>query len=62
METKDFYTMTEARKLLRIGKNKMWRLVNGGTLEVIPNPLDKRNKLVRRADIDKLLQYRKKAP
>ena len=62
METNDLYTMTEARKLLRIGKNKMWRLVNEGTLEVIPNPLDKRHKLVRCADIDKLLQYRKKAP
>ena len=47
--------------MLGISKNKMVRLLKEGTLEFIEDPLDKRHKLVRRADLEGLLEFRKTA-
>ena len=55
----DLYTISKARELLGVSKNKMWRLVRDGTLEAFANPLDKREKLVRRVDVEELVRYRK---
>ncbi len=61
MARDEFYTVTEARKLLGISKYKMVHLLKEGTLEFIGDPLDKRHKLVRRADLEGLLVFRKPA-
>lgn len=42
-----------------ISKNKMWRLVKSGDLKAIPNPLDGRQKLLRRAEVERLQKYSK---
>ena len=59
MKRNDHYTISKARELFGVSKNKMWRLVREGTLEVFANPLDKREKLVRRVDVEELVRYRK---
>ncbi|MEE9247415.1 MAG: hypothetical protein V3U79_01805 [Dehalococcoidia bacterium] len=46
--------------MLGVSKNKMWRLVQEGAIEAIPNPLDKRIKLVKRADVERLQLFSKK--
>jgi hypothetical protein len=47
-------TVGEARELLGVGKRKMAALIAAGTLPTEPDPLDKRIKLVRIADVDAL--------
>jgi len=43
------------KKGIKTNRTKMWRLVKEGTLPVYTNPLDKRKKLVKKADLDKFL-------
>jgi hypothetical protein len=57
---KDLITTTEARQLLGVGKHKMKDLL-GTELAVYTNPLDKRKKLVSRAEVLKLKEPRAEA-
>ena len=61
MSITDLITMAEAGRLLGVTRNKMWLLVKEGTLEAVINPLDKRSKLVRWADVQNLRRYSKSA-
>lgn len=54
----DYVTMKEAQELLGVSNQKMWRLVRDGVLEAIRSPLDGRVKLIRRSDLDALLDLR----
>ena len=47
-------TVGEARELLRVSKATMSRLIGDGVLQTQPAPLDRRVKLVRRADVERL--------
>jgi excisionase family DNA binding protein len=47
-------TMREAAALLGISNTKIWRLVRDGVLTATINPLDRREKLIRREDIEQL--------
>lgn len=51
-------TVTEARRLLGISANKMSALIGSGTLPYEQDPLDRRVKLVRRADVEGLMRKR----
>ncbi len=46
--------MTEAAALLGVSNATMWRLVKDGTLSARQDPLDRRVKLIERADLDRL--------
>jgi hypothetical protein len=51
----DLITIAEARELLQVSKPKMADIIKSGELEVVQrDPLDKRVKLVRRADVEAL--------
>jgi excisionase family DNA binding protein len=52
--TRDTVTMKEAAQLLGVSNAKLWRMVRDGVLLAYQNPLDRREKLIRRADIDHL--------
>jgi len=52
----EFLSLKEAQDYLSVSKTKMWNLVKSGVLTVYSDPLDKRKKLVRRDDIEKLKQ------
>jgi hypothetical protein len=51
----EFVTATQARELLGIGKAKLAELIANGTLPTTDSPLNKRVKLIRRADLAPLL-------
>lgn len=51
---KDLITATEARKLLRCGPHKFKELMDKGTLSVYEDPIDRRVKLISRAEVEKL--------
>jgi hypothetical protein len=55
MDKADLITLTVARSLLGVSRTKIWRLVREGTLMVYSNPLDKREKLVKRSQVEALL-------
>ena len=54
----ELITVTEARRILGISANKMSALIGSGTLPYEQDPLDRRVKLVRRADVEGLMRRR----
>lgn len=50
----DFVTMREAQDILGVSKFTMWRLVKDGKLTAYQSEIDRREKLVRRADLEAL--------
>ncbi|HKC63619.1 MAG TPA: hypothetical protein VKB86_08270 [Pyrinomonadaceae bacterium] len=50
--------VTEAQKLLSVSKKKMASLLAEGTLRFELDPLDKRVKLVKLADVERLMELR----
>ena len=59
--TEEFLLLKDAMKYLGISKAKIWRLVKEGALPTYSDPLDKRKRLVRKEDIEKLRQPRPQA-
>jgi hypothetical protein len=57
----DLIKVTAARKLLGVSPMKMAQLIKDGFLRTFDNPLDRRVKLVSRADVEALLGMREKA-
>jgi hypothetical protein len=57
----DLIKVTAARKLLGVSPMKMAQLIKDGFLRTFDNPLDRRVKLVSRADVEALLGLREKA-
>lgn len=55
----DFMTVKEARQYLGVSKQKMARLIKEAAVEVYRDPLDKRVKLVRSSDLDRLKEPRR---
>jgi hypothetical protein len=50
--------LSEARKFLGVSVSKMTTLVGSGRIAVEHDPLDRRVRLVRRSDLEKLLRKR----
>ncbi len=57
----DLIKETAARKLMGVSPMKMAQLIKDGFLRTFDNPLDRRVKLVSRAEVDSLLDMREKA-
>ena len=53
--------LSEARKFLGVSVSKMTNLVGSGRIAVEDDPLDRRVRLVRRSDLEKLLRKRTQA-
>lgn len=53
--------VTEARRILGISANKMSALIGSGTLPFEQDPLDRRVKLVKRADVEGLMRKRNRS-
>lgn len=58
----DRVTLAEAARLLGVSHSKVWRLVRDGRLVAHRNPLDQREKLVRREDVERLRSHSATAP
>lgn len=54
----EFLSLKEAQDYLGVSKTKMWSLVKLGILKTYEDSLDKRKKLVRKEDVEKLKQPR----
>ncbi len=52
----EFIKLNEARVHFKIGRPKMKRLIESGTLPTYENPLDKREILIKKEDLEKLKQ------
>lgn len=55
---KDLIKTKEARLLLGISREKMARLMARGAFRTYDNPLDRRVKLVSRAEVQKLARFK----
>ena len=52
----EFLSMKEAQEYLGVSRMKMWRLVKQGIIPAYSDSLDRRKRLVRKEDIEKLRQ------
>jgi len=50
----EFVTMRKAQEILGVSKFKMWQLVRDGQLAAYQSEVDRREKLIRRVDLDAL--------
>lgn len=50
----EYISAAEAREMLGVSKPRMAEMLKNGTLKWEPNPLDRRGKVVRRADVEAL--------
>jgi hypothetical protein len=57
----DLILVTEARLLLGVSPAKMSQLLKGGVIRHFPNPLDRREKLVSKAEVLALIPPRAEA-
>ena len=55
-EDVQYLTVAEARDFLGVSKKKIAQLIADGVLKTEDNPLDKRSKVVRRADVEAIKQ------
>jgi len=51
----DFVTIQQAAKLLGVHRITVWRLVRDGRLQAYQSPINRRVKLVKRADLTALM-------
>jgi len=58
---KDLITAAEAQQLLGVSRPKMGKLLKDGIIRHFPNPIDKRVKLVSRAEVLALKPQRAEA-
>lgn len=61
MEPADLITVSEARRLLGVSGVKMAQLIKEGSLRHFPNQLDRREKLVSKAEVLSLKPRRAEA-
>ena len=54
----EYLTLQEAARLMGIGRQTLWRLVRAGKLQTYQSAINRRVKLVKRADIEELMQPR----
>jgi excisionase family DNA binding protein len=52
----NFVTLRQAAKLLGISYVTVWRMVKAGRLQTYASPVNRRVKLVKRADLEALMQ------
>jgi hypothetical protein len=70
MTDSEYVTVAQAREMLGYTKDKMTRRIKTGAIAVIPNEHDKRERLILRSDVEKLLTegkphkkvYKKRTP
>jgi predicted DNA-binding transcriptional regulator AlpA len=61
MKTDELIALSQAMNLLRVSRTKIWRLVKEGQLDAIVNPLDKREKLFSKSQVESLIPKRAEA-
>ena len=54
----EYLTLQQAADLMGVSRFKLWRLVRDGKLTAHVSERDRREKLVRRADVEALMQPR----
>lgn len=54
MKESEHITVAEAQKLLGVSHTKIWKLIKDGELQAYKSPLNKRVKLVKREDVERL--------
>jgi excisionase family DNA binding protein len=57
-QMEEYLTMQEAARLLGIGRQTLWRLVRAGRLQPYQSEINRRVKLVKRADVEELMRPR----
>ncbi len=54
----EYLSLTAAAELMNVSRFTMWRLVRDGKLDVYESDRDRREKLVRRSDVEALVRPR----
>jgi excisionase family DNA binding protein len=52
-----YFTIQDAAEALGVNRKRIWRMIRDGQLEAITNPVDRREKLIPREAIERLLEF-----
>ena len=53
----DYLNIQEAADALGVTRRRIWKMVKDGEIEAIGNPLDRREKLIPRKEVERLAQF-----
>lgn len=56
-EEPEYMTVQAAAELLGVTRRRLWDLIRAGQLEAVQNPLDRREKLIPREEVDRLARF-----
>ena len=51
-----YVTMREAQEILKVSNYTMWKMVKDGRIKAYQSEVDRRRKLIRRSDLDTIMQ------
>jgi excisionase family DNA binding protein len=57
----DYLNISQAADVLGVNRRRIRELIQAGELEAIANPLDRRETLIPRSEVDRLSAFTKKA-
>ena len=61
-ETPEYLNITEAAEALRVNRRRIWQMVKDGQIEAISSPLDRRETLIPRVEVERLSKFVTKRP
>jgi hypothetical protein len=57
----EYLNVQQAADALGTNRRRIWQLIKEGQIETVTNPLDRREKLITRVEIERLARFSKKA-
>lgn len=58
MESEEYVTMREAQEILGVSNFTIWKMVKDGRLVTYQSGVDRRRKLVKRSDLEALMEVK----
>jgi hypothetical protein len=56
-DTPEYLNIQEASAALQVTRRRIWQMVKAGEIEAVPNPLDRREKLIPQSEIARLAPF-----
>lgn len=60
-EEAEYVTVNGAAELLGTTRRRVWAMLKEGQLHAVTNPIDRREKLIPRVEVEELARYTKKS-
>lgn len=57
---REYVNIAEAAEMLGVNRRRVWQMIRDGQLEAIVNPVDRRERIIPRSQVEELMRFAKK--